>query len=907
MPEKTWGNVIIQTKLNCPRIPDDLVPRPHLTEWLDQRRKRPLVLVSAPAGYGKSTLISSWLQGSEIPWAWISLDESDNDLAGFLSYFIAAVQTIFPKSLIDLQGLLQAPELPPLRYLVNALPNELNAIGEDYTLVLDDYHNIQEINIHNLLDDLLRFPPQGLHLVIGTRTDPMMSLVDLRARRQVAEIRGQDLRFSLGETKQLLQNLLGREIEEGTALELEEKSEGWVTGLRLAALALRHRKGQLDIEGKLTTNNRYVSDYLMSEILDSQTPTFSEWLIKTSILTRFNAELCEAVCMDDRKEPLLPDGEHQLDGEGFLEWLVDSNLFAISLDDHNRWIRYHHLFRDFLQGELHRRYDSAQIKALHVRAKQWFAQYCLIEEALHHAKAADDASAAAQLVEQNVHALLNDDQWHILEKWFAQLPDNIIKEHPRLLLAKAWVFFHKFGLSAIPPILETVEKILDEDKTMQPLWGEVDFFWGHHWYWKGQSARSLEFLDRAMDKIPEEYHLARGETELFWGLANQMSGEKNKAIQKLNNLLYYDPSPHPGRQTKLLGSLIFIHLLSGELAESARVVQQAQELATKYNNIYIEAWASYLDGVIYYFQNDLENAARCFALAVKNRYILHTAAAFDSMAGLTLTYQTLGQPENAKAAMAQMHEFAQEINQPAYISIACSCQARLSLIQHDLASAMHWIDMTDLNTDSGIMFYWLESPRLTQCRVLIAQDTPESLAEATQKLKIYEQQNIAEHNTHHLINILLLQALAYHKQPQTDQAFEALERAIVLAEPGGWIRPFVEPGMEMFQLIGKFVDKQGTSNYVRKIFAAFGPEGDEGEDISVKTPSLLIEPLTNRESEILEMLGKRLTNKEIAEELYISVGTVQQHLNHIYAKLNVKGRRQAVAKAAELTILSPRK
>ncbi|MEA3439422.1 MAG: helix-turn-helix transcriptional regulator, partial [Chloroflexota bacterium] len=421
-------------------MPVDLVPRPQLTDWLDERRHRRLTLISAPAGYGKSTLISSWLDTCKYPSAWLTLDEGDNDLAVFLTYFLEAICIIFPEAAKNSQALLTAHTQPPIKELVINLSNEINQLDQFFVLVLDDFEVIQENLVHDFLNELLLHPPQDFHLVLCTRIDPPLSIQKLRAQGQLTEIRAQDLRFSVEESYTFLQNMLGTTVDSTTARFMEEQAEGWVTGLRLAALALRHRVGKQRTEEKPTANNRYVSDYLMSEILDSQPTVFSEWLVKTSILARFNAGLCEVLCF----------GETELDGDVFLEWLVISNLFAIPLDDHNQWVRYHHLFREFLQTELVRRYNSIEVADLHTRASDWFAQNGLIEEALRHALASGDILAAAQLVEQNTRTVLDNDQWHILEKWMAQLPDNIIQERPELLIAKAWISFHQFALRAIP-------------------------------------------------------------------------------------------------------------------------------------------------------------------------------------------------------------------------------------------------------------------------------------------------------------------------------------------------------------------------------------------------------------------------------------------------------------------------
>jgi LuxR family maltose regulon positive regulatory protein len=285
--------------------------------------------------------------------------------------------------------------------------------------------------------------------------------VNLRAQGRLNEIRAQDLCFTQEEAHVLLQNMLGKTVDMAAVQSMEEQTEGWVTGLRLAALALRHRVGKQRIEVLPTPNNKYVSDYLMSEILDNQVASFSEWLLKSSILARFNPGLCEAVCLDERAELSQPEGVPQLEGEGFLKWLVDSNLFAIPLDDYNHWIRYHHLFREFLRTELGRRYGQTEISALHIRASEWFAQQGFIDEALQHALDAGDLLLAAQLVEQNGPALLDEDKWYVLERWLAQLPDDIIQQRAQLLLIKAWVLFYHFALRDIPALLESVEAILD--------------------------------------------------------------------------------------------------------------------------------------------------------------------------------------------------------------------------------------------------------------------------------------------------------------------------------------------------------------------------------------------------------------------------------------------------------------
>ena len=405
MHNKETITPLIQTKLNQPPLPVDMVPRPRLTEWLEQRRGRPLTLVSAPAGIGKSTLLSCWLEAVDCPTAWVSLDENDNELGGFLSYFLTAIQTLFPNAVPETQALLMVTPLPTISAIANILINELDQIERPYILVLDDYPLIETQLIHDLLNELLLHPARNLHLVLGTRMDPLLPLVAMRANSQVTEIRVPDLRFNQEETLQLFQKMIEDPLDREDVIELDAQAEGWVTGLRLAALALRHRIGRDSLQGELSVHNRYVTEYLVTEILAKQAARLSDGMLKTSTLERFCADLCEAVCCQGA-EPS-DDGSTQADFSGaqFLEWLGASNLFVIPLDDQHEWFRYHHVFRDFLRGELARRLGPDEIAKLHAAAGHWYAQNGWTEEALYHLLAAGDTAAAIEVVSQHRYTM----------------------------------------------------------------------------------------------------------------------------------------------------------------------------------------------------------------------------------------------------------------------------------------------------------------------------------------------------------------------------------------------------------------------------------------------------------------------------------------------------------------------
>ena len=898
---------IIQTKMYRPPIQTDFIPRPQLLSQLDGWQQRPLTLVSAPAGYGKSTLVSSWLESLECPTAWLSLDENDDDLALFLTYFLACVQSAFPEAVDETVALLESAALPPLRVLLNSLANELTRLPTRLVLAIDDYHVISKSEIYELFSEFLKHPPRLLHLVIVTRSDLEIDLNRLRALGQVTEIRTQQLRFSVTDTMALLEQLLQVEVDKESASLLDEKMEGWVTGIRLAGLSMRHRDNVQEMLSRLSSERRYVWDYLLAEVLAALKPKIQDFLIKTAVLDRFCAPLCDVVLGErDATSDIFLENSN-VESQGILEALQRDHLFIIPLDGQRRWFRYHHMFQQLLLGELKKRYSANEIASLHLQASTWYNQKRLVDEALQHALEAGGDLAAAQLLEENVRTLLDKDRWHILEKWLSRLPDNVIRQRPRLLIAKAWVSFHQFEMKAIPPILELVGTILEDDVTAQPLWGEVDFFWGYLWFWQGQNNRSLEALNRALEKIPKSHHLARGEAEVFWSLASQMCGQKEEVVRQLNRWLFDEQAPHPGRQTKLLGTLIFLDLLSAEFNDAAPMNRHLHELAIKHDNRYISAWTSYIQGYIHFFWNDLDTATTHFTKAVSNRYILHTAGALDSLVGLALTSQAMRKTEHAEAMMSLLLEFAQEKNYPAAITVARSCQARLSLMQGDLESAVHWLEAAKLGTDPSVMFFWLEVPHITQCRILIAEGSEASLQEAGEKLAVYEKTNKVQNNTRQLIDILLLQSLVYQKQSQSEKALTTLTHAFNLTEPGGVIRPFLELGPEMAGLLVRLRQKGVAQAFIARILAAFPDENKDEKPPQTAngTDSPIVESLTARELDVLGLLAQGLTNKEIAQQLVISPGTVKQHAYNLFQKLQVSNRQQAVKRAYDLDIQLP--
>ncbi len=554
--------VLLRTKLYRPRVTADLVHRPRLKEALNNGLDRPLILICAPAGFGKTTLLSAWLDTCNHPSAWLSLDEHDNDLGVFLAYFVGALQTIFPDALAETQTLLSGPAIPPVTILAGALINELDELGRDFVLVLDDYHAVHEQSIHELLSALLQHPPKGLHLVITTRQDPRLSLAVLRARSQLTEIRGQDLRFTLPEIATFVVQTLGTALVDDAFAVLAEKTEGWAAGLRMATLTLRHGG---DITGHIAglhAENRYVMDYLTGEVLSHVPSATESFLLRTSILDRLCAPLCGEVIGSENAE---------CQPQACLDWLEQNGVFTQSLDTKGQWYRYHHLFQELLRARLMRQSGADEVAALHLRASQWFARNGFIEEALGHALAGQDTAAAVRLVAQHRHALMNDEQWQRLESWLALFPAETVAEQVELLLTKAWLIdLDMAGSEHFAETLDKAESLIvrmaNPAEHVRHLTGEIAALRVKLASWRAQDLEHLRALSLyALENTPKSWYLVRAVAWLRVAFVHQMDGHLDRACAALSEGAREDtPEVGPVRG-RIRGSGCFIHWMAGNL------------------------------------------------------------------------------------------------------------------------------------------------------------------------------------------------------------------------------------------------------------------------------------------------------------------------------------------------------
>ena len=885
--------MLIATKLQRPRVAQDYLKRQHLYRALDQARNGKMTLISAPAGYGKSSLVASWLDLAVHKHVWISIDQSDSDINQFLSYLVGGLQQAAPASCSRLSKILQSPNLPPIDYVAAHLVNDLDEIESELTVVLDDFHLIENSLVLELMETLLQYLPRQIHIVMITRADPGLPLVQMRARQEMSEIRMGQLRFSEEEAAIFLQQSLGKSLSSEMTHLLLEKTEGWPVGLRLALLSMHRSDDVHRYAERFGAGGGLVVDYLVAEVLEQTTAGMNEFMLRTSICDRLSVGLCDALV--DNSDPLV-------DTQMYIDALMRTNLFVVELDQQRHWWRYHHLFQELLQHQLHSHCSKEEICELHGRASTWYAENGFLDEAFEHALAAGNIDAAASLLERNRHLMMNEDRWQVVARWLAQLPDPIKRTRPELILARAWVAFYHHAIALIPSILAALDELGDDQPLDEAFNAEIQFFRSLEPFWMGHGTAAVDALRTGLTRFSPSAQQARGEAELFYRVALQMSGQKDAAVQEIMCELYGSSINLPVRQTRMLASLIFVHLLSGDLDEAYELTQQALALAKPNKNAYVEAWTYYLFGLFFYARNQLDEAKQHFQNAVEMRYVLHTRAAVDSLVGLVLTNHALGEPQQADATLGLLLEFATATGDLSYLTIAHSCQARLALLQGDPARAASRLQQKDLATDVGILFLWLEVPRITACRLLIGGQDPADVRVGLQRLGQLRDAALSTHNTCHLIGIDVLRAAGYQRLGQDEQAYKALDNALDQAVPSGWIRPFVDAGTPIADLLRAAGPRHPQQAFIARLLANFPVPSMR--IVAVDTEQIP-ELLTARESEILDLLSQRLTNYEIAEKLVISVATVKRHTANIYQKLDVTNRRLAVAKAQAIGQLPP--
>lgn len=872
---------LLQTKLFVPRIRPLLVPRPRLIAKLNQGLHRQLTLISAPAGFGKTTLITEWIDGCERPFAWLSLDERDNDLPRFLAYFIAALQTLSPEIGKRTTEILESPQQPPPESILTILLNEITAVREGFALVLDDYHTLDAQQIDQALAFLLEHQPPQMHLVIATREDPSLPLARLRARGQLTEIRAADLRFTPAEAAEFLNRVMGLNLSEDTIAALESRTEGWIAGLQLAAISMQGHQDAASFVNSFTGSNRFVLDYLIEEVLAQQSETIRTFLLCTSILERMCGSLCDAI---------LPDPSAA--GQGILEQLEHANLFIVPLDNERRWYRYHHLFGDLLRQQLGQSLPPEEIAALHIRASHWYENNNMAFEAFHHAAAANDIERAERLIKTDMIPLHSRTAVTTVLDWLEFLPRAVLDATPWL-----WVRAAMLALNAGQTI-GVEEKLQAAEKAWQNAAGDNE-------------TRDLIGQIAALRAT----------------LALAQYQQEAMIIQSRRALAHLHPDNLPFR-SRALRTLGFAHQIEGDRAAARQFYTEALAIRQTSGNIHLTVSAITGLGNLQEAENQLHQAAESYRHALQLLSDQQPPNADQEYIGLARIFYEWNDLDTAEQYGQQSLQLAQQYDRTVDRYVICELfLARLKLAREDIAGAADLIEKADLTARQqnfakrlpdiaaiqvlillrqGQLAAAAQLSRqydlpLIQARVFIAQDDPSA---ALSILEPYRQQMEARGWADERLKAMVLQSLALYAQGEKNQAVHLLGEALIVVEPEGFVRLFLDEGSRMAELLYAVAEQEIRPNYVKKLLAAFEAEKkDERQFTAVPSHPSLVESLTSRELEILRLIAQGHSNAEISQRLYLALSTVKGHNLRIFDKLQAQNRTEAVARARELGLL----
>ena len=889
---------MLLTKLHRPPLSLEHVFRFRLIDEFNRNIYKPFSLVCAPAGYGKSMLVSSWIEENKHPAAWLSLSSDENDYRTFLIYMITAIRKVFPGKLEKTEALVKSPELPGNKLIVHSFINELDEIQENYIVVLDDYHLIRNDEIHDLIDELLRYPPENLHLCMLARRDPPIRIENLRAHNRMIEIRMSELTFTEEEVIGLFYKLHGIKLERSTAASLQKKTEGWITALQLISLAL---KNKLNIENELTSftgDLNTLSDFLIEEILSDLSDDMKDLLVITSLLKRFNLDLVKA-CFQTKEH----DDDDPLKTETLFNQLINSHFFLIPLDDNQKWFRYHHLFQRTLFKHLRLWFNSERIKKVHYAAAKWFEDEGLIDEAIDYMIKTGKVEEAARIVKNIAHAefLKNINN---VERWRNKLPLVVRENSPELQLLKAWYAFGQFHLEKIPPILEKVNMLIQDTEPDPQVSSELKFFQGNFQYWMGDTEASLQTLDQSLnpcDHLPEH---VRCNIRLVRYIAFQRTGKYAELVTEIHSQIKRTDKYTSLDIAYYWGSLNFVHLLSGQLRSSLDTGVQFQMFTEKIGADFLNNWSRYLQALAHLQFFELDKAFNHFALAGEKQYNLDTMAVFDSKVSLALIHQLNGKSKEANKLIATAIHFAKEIGDPLSLLIVESAQSRIALLQGDIQTAFQWAETFKEPPSFAGMFFWQEIPHMTKAKVFIANGTPESLQKA-EGILITMLDIATSSNLHcQMVEINLLLSLALQKMEQKEASMEKLKASLIQAEKYGFIRPFIEAGILAIELLNSLKDTGIAVDFVQEINSLVTKATRKQETVlREKNEGSKKVILTERELETLELLASGLRNKEIANALFVSEGTIKKHIYNMGQKFETSSRVDLLNRTRQLGLI----
>jgi LuxR family maltose regulon positive regulatory protein len=867
---------LLKARISIPPVREQVVPRPHLLARLDASLTRPFTLISAPAGFGKTTLLTQWIAsvGSRARVAWLSLDEADHDPVHFLYYLAAALQELEPRIARTPMSLLGGMRVPAPKDLITLLLSEINDIDSQIVLVLDDYHIVDSPEVDAALAFFVERLPRPMHLVMSSREEPRLPLARWRSLEKFSEIGADDLRFSGDEADEFLQRTMGLELDADLVRMLESRTEGWIAGLQMAALTVRHhaRTGGSDpahTVASFSGEHRYIIDYLAGEVMSEQTPETQAFLRKTAVLFRLCAPLCDAVTgRSDSKE--------------VLESLERANMFLRPLDDRREWYRYHSLFADFLR----RGADAEAERAVHVTASEWYEAHGMGREAMRHALTAKDIPSIIRLFRSVAESMLAMGEIHTLLGWLDALPEATIRAHADLSVYKAWLLYLRGqsveAQSYAKPLREPVASEGPHDGTQAAFQAYLALNWG-------EPRDAIPMAEQALARTADKPSFFRVYAMNLLGQAQVLCGQRKDAgatlrqafqlAQKLDNhLMTLDALSH----------LALLMYSQGQLREAILLCRNTLEryVDDQGRPQPVAGLAHIPLGIFFYENNDLESARYCLVTGIA--LCQQVGMVYFRLMGqraLAKLQHVSGEREAAWNTLAAAREVAAQPESPRRGRLVAALTAEIQLREGNVSEAAR-----TLAAAHSLQGPPSEYEALTQARLLLAQHHPSRAAITLDRLERLARNDGCDGS---LVGIFVLQSLCFLATNERKKALERLERAVSLAASAGYRRVFLDEGAPVLAMLEELrhVAPEFVNGLLEPISGA------------PAVPTALPDPLSKSEREILRLLNRGMTNQEIADQLAITVGTTKWHLNRIFAKLSVRNRTEAISKGRHLKLV----
>lgn len=888
-------NSITYTKLNKPTIDVDHIYRNRIIDILEKNSSKPMTLVSAGAGYGKSMLISSWLEKNKKTkkYAWISLNDTENEMNHFLSYIYEALNRINPGHFINIYNLTQAINNPRVIDIATTIINDIDGQSENITLVLDDYYFIYNEEIHELINNILQYPPENLHLVIISRSDPPIRISNLRAQGRLNDIRMNDLLFDNKEAESLFNKY---QLNQDYFTKILDRTEGWIAGLKIISFSFQNNNTKSeDILNKFSANYQWISDYLMDEIFNNLSDETQNELLTCSLFSRFNSELIDEVNSSFTNSK-------KLSGNEIIELLKKDNLFIISLDDYNYWFRFHHLFEELLKDVANTKFSKSEKQKIYSRAAEWHQENKFLKEALNLYFLADEPRRCKELIKKEGFNIISKLGIIETKKWIEKLPQNIINSSPEILIIKGWIAYGSLQLHELSEITSVLETLFSSKKSNELLKLELDFFKGNLHYWMGKTEESLDLILpvlKTKNKLPK--HII-GDAEFIISLIKQRLGEEKEYDKVLNEKIEAYKINRPEIIPYLYASKSFLFYLSGKLNESKNEAFLIKTAASKLDDLYLEAWSNYFLACtnfdIFHINEVIEYCDKTLQL----QYSFDNAAVLQILALKSLNYYFLNEQDLAKKTLKSLKDYLSQIEYADSQNIIESLNARINLLNGNHKEALKWAESFHDPLAFENIFLWIEIPWFTQIKSFLQTQEPFYVKKAFEILTELETIIIKNNLCIHYVELNLLFALVCLIDDKKEKAALHINKAVNNGIENNQMRPFFELyrispiiKKELFALIKNDEFKNKLSNLFGEQLHALQ---DSKEATLLSSGSnftdTIFSQLTPRELETVQYLSKGLRNKEISEKMFISVDAVKKHLYRIFQKLNISNRLELI-------------